>query len=268
MNFSKEFIECLISANKFTAKHSDTLKYVSIQQIGDSHQICGTDGFALVAYTLMNDNNEFLNGFADLTNVKFPKKYEINGASLLKTNDLNTIMVSYSVGKKIEQTFIPIIKDIVYPNYAKLLDVTSVYNKNNTDSIHGEFLIEMQDILKVLNVIDTNYVDRIELTPTEECPFDTHKDDGIECGIYVVDERRKVAAFNIRTTTRVREYPRISNVALNPSLLKLIFQEAEKKCHVYTILYLSGKLSPVHVKGNSGNLFLRSEYLLMPMNRG
>ena len=181
---------------------------------------------------------------------------------------MDTIRVSLSVGKKMEQVFIPIVKDIVYPNYAKLLDVTNVYNKNNTDSIHGEFLIEMQDILKVLNVIDTNYVDRIELTPTEEHPFDTYKDDGIECGIYVKDERRKIATFNIRTTTRVREYPRVSNVALNPSLLKLIFQEAEKTCHVYATLYLNGKLSPVHVKGSSGNLFLRSEYLLMPINRG
>jgi hypothetical protein len=274
MKVSQQFIECLISAANFTNKHSPILKYVSIRNVGDAHEICGTDGFVLALYTIKEDINWQINGYIDQEQIKYKKGNKFIKAELTKTDDSLGISIEYAAGKKREHVYLPIIETgVTYPNYSPIAKLDGIYNTNK-NSQYGEFIVSPESILRVLDSLNTKKVRTIGLMPTEAPPFEVAKADGLACTVYYdpTDNRStlsKIGTLNIETTTRIREIPELKFPQLfNPSLLQLIFNEAEVMCGSYTTFYLDGKLRQAHIKGYSKNHFIQSEYVIMPINRG
>ena len=268
MQVSRQFVECLISASKFASEDNPILRHVSVRSVGGSHEICGTDGFALALYTIKEDSNLQINGYIDSKQIKFKNGYRIVNAQL----ENNVLKIESAKGRNTEYTYLSIVENgVTYPNYGQIVKLDSKYFNIKETQHGGKFLVYPEEMLKVVNSINTKNVQTVGLLPTEVAPFETVKSDGIKCVVYhdPSGERKslqEIGTFNIETTTAEREVPLLESPQLfNPSTLQLIFSEASIMCGSYTNVYLNGAMNPMHIKGYSDKLFLSSEYLIMPI---
>lgn len=288
IQLSKEFAECLISASHFAVKTPDVknvLRYVSIKMINRGHGICGTDGFVLGSYEITEDNCEQIEGYADFSNVKIKKGSVVTSASVASISGLYGILINLRLGRKNESTFVPVVRDLVYPDYEKILN----YNPHTLSGgkQYGKWQIDPSKFHKILNCLNYEAIDIIGIRPTQESD-QGYSDNALECDVHIKEQFNvKAGTFNIPGETIHREsiiehtndgsymVSKNSPRYFNPEILTRTMREASTICKGNISIGMADILDPVHIKGFSdGSSYdkMRQEiyahYLVMPMNRG
>lgn len=264
---SKEFIECLFSANKFTDKDGKELCYVSIRESGGAHEICGTDGMALALYTIKEDINWLINGFADLRHIKMSKNAKVTSGYTTQLNGTQGIVVNMLNGKKPEHTFIPVVQDINFPRYSEITKFNTHSFNGLCDSFYAEYPV---DANKMFETIDSINLKRIELISVKADLENT----SLNIGIHDKATTKKIGTLNLELAPDKKQIEGVPTVYFNPELMYLVTNEAANMCKSNVSLFIKNKLGPAHIKGFSDgssrpdkrqNIY--AQYIIMPMNR-
>lgn len=264
---SKEFIECLFSANKFTDKDGKELCYVSIRESGGAHEICGTDGMILALYTIKEDINWFINGFADLRHIKISKNAKVTSGYTTQVNGTQGIMVNMLNGKKPEHVFIPVVQDINFPRYSEITKFNTHGFNGLCDSFYAEYLV---DANKMFETIDSINLKRIKLISIKA----DLENDSLNIGVHDEATTKKIGTLDLELAPDKQVVEDVPTVYFNSEFLHLVSSEAATMCKSNVSLFIKSKLGTAHIKGYSDgsskpdkrqNIY--SQYIVMPMNR-